>query len=202
MPLMNLGEFVNSFAVGMKTADTQGPVAVGARSREPYLPGIGPHSESETITLAIEHGPFARLRSSGYARREVSYPSVARTKCDIVVDEGPDSWAIEVKMLRMMGNNGRVNDNLMTHILSPYPRQHSAVTDCTKLLRSGFEGHKAIVIFGYDYLDYPMRPAIDAFELLASQRVKLTPTEVSHIEDLIHPVHSKGAVYGWEIRPR
>lgn len=199
---MNLGEFVKSFAIGMKTADMQGPVALGARSRQPYLPGIGPHSESETITLAIEHGPFARLRSADYARREVSYPSVARTKCDIVVDQGPNSWAIEVKMLRMMGNNGQVNDNLITHMLSPYPKQHSAVTDCTKLLQSGFEGHKAIVIFGYDYPEYPMQPAITAFELLASQTVELIPTEVCHFDGLIHPVHRRGAVHGWEIKPR
>ena len=27
----------------------------------------------------------------------------------------------EVKMLRLMGDNGKPNDNMLMHILSPYP---------------------------------------------------------------------------------
>jgi hypothetical protein len=33
----------------------------------------------------------------------------------------PWGWAIEVKMLRLMGDNGKLNDNMVMHILSPYP---------------------------------------------------------------------------------
>ena len=35
-------------------------------------------------------------------------------------------WAIEVKMLRLMGDNGKPNDNMLMHILSPYERHRSA----------------------------------------------------------------------------
>jgi hypothetical protein len=34
----------------------------------------------------------------------------------------PVDWAIEVKMLRLMGDNHKPNDNMLMHILSPYPR--------------------------------------------------------------------------------
>jgi hypothetical protein len=31
-------------------------------------------------------------------------------------------WAIEIKMPRLMGDNGKPNDNMLMHILSPYPK--------------------------------------------------------------------------------
>ena len=49
----------------------------------------------------------------------------------------------------------------------------SALTDCTMLLGSQLGTHKAILIYGYDYPDWPMDPAIKAFQSLASQKVKV-----------------------------
>jgi len=46
-----------------------------------------------------------------------------------------------VKMLRLMGDNSKPNDNMLMHILSPYPSHRSALTDCQKLAASGFQGH-------------------------------------------------------------
>lgn len=194
---MNLGDFVNSFGIGMKRADADGPQAV-SRTGRIYQPGIGPHTESATITLALENGLHPLLKC---ARREVPYPSVPRNACDVVVEDGAEIWAIEVKMLRLMGDNGKPNDNMLMHILSPYPQHRSALTDCSKLLESGFDGKKAVVIFGYDYADFPMAQAIEAFELLASRSVTLASSYHSRVDDLIHPVHRQGAVYGWEVTP-
>jgi hypothetical protein len=56
----------------------------------------------------------------------------------------PDwSWAIEVKLLRLLGDNGKPNDNILMHILSPYPAHRSAFTDCTKLLGAPLGRRKA-----------------------------------------------------------
>jgi hypothetical protein len=49
-----------------------------------------------------------------------------------------------------MGDNGKPNDNMLMHILSPYPSHRSALTDCQKLAASGFSGSLAILIYGYD----------------------------------------------------
>jgi hypothetical protein len=38
--------------------------------------------------------------------------------------------------------------------------------DCKKLVESGLEGRKAIVIYGFDYPELPMDPAIGAFRYL------------------------------------
>lgn len=75
-------------------------------------------------------------------------------------------------------------------------RHRSALTDCGKLIRSGLPGRKAIVIFGYDYDDWPMDPAI---ETLASQRVILGDQHAATYDHLVHPVHQRGRVFAWEI---
>lgn len=194
---MELQDFVEAFGDGLKRADRGGPVALNKRSGSPYSPGIGPHTESETISLVLAHTSMALPP----IRREVPYPNVSRSRCDVVVVDDRDGWVIEVKMLRMMGDNGKPNDNMLMHILSPYARHRSAVTDCAKLLDSGFKERKAIVIFGYEYDDLPMSPAIEAFELLASQTVQLCGVEPASIGRLVHPVHRRGQVFAWEIGP-
>lgn len=67
----------------------------------------------------------------------ISFPN-GRQKCDLCVGASSSwDWAIEIKMLRLMGDNGKPNDNMLMHILSPYAGDRSALTDCVKLLESG-----------------------------------------------------------------
>ena len=133
----------------------------------------------------------------------VPYPGASRQKCDLCIGIGLNwEWATEVKMLRLMGDNGKPNDNMLMHILSPYPNDRSALTDCGKLLEAGFPGRKAILIYGFDYLNLPMDPAIEAFETLARQRIDLGARCLASYADLVHPVHQGGRVFGWEIKAR
>src|SRR5262249_23133547 len=132
--------------------------------------------------------------------REVPYPSGTRQKCDLCFRLGENwEWAIEIKMLRVLGDNGKPNDNILMHILSPYPADRSAVTDCEKLLRSGLEGRKAIIIFAYEYDRYPAEPVIRAFELLARDRVLVGERHAAEFQGLVHPVHRRKQVYAWEV---
>lgn len=164
---MHLQTFISAFASAMREVDARGPVASNVRSGALYQPGLGPHTERQTVSLVM-----SLLQGSvGYAL-EVPYPNAQRSKCDVVISR-PEAWSIEFKMLRLMGDNGKPNDNILMHILSPYPEHRSALTDTEKLLRSGLPGRKAIVIYGYDYPEWPMEPAIAAFEVLAHARVKL-----------------------------
>jgi hypothetical protein len=147
--VVELARLVEDFAVAIRHVDARGLQAVGARTGRAYQPGIGPHSESEAIklvadelaalTVCMQHMPSTCLIAS-------------RQRCDWCLGS-PPSWdcAIEAKLLRLFGDNGKINDNMLTHILSPYPAQRSAPTDCDKLVASGLRGRKAILIFGYDY---------------------------------------------------
>ena len=60
---------------------------------------------------------------------------------------------------------------------------------------------KYVLIYGYDYEAWPMDRAIEAFELLARQHVRLGPRVVAGANTLVHPVHRTSRVFGWEIGP-
>lgn len=80
------------------------------------------------------------------------YPSASRQICDLCLGVAPNGdWAIEVKMLRFLEDNGKPNDYMLMHILSPDAEHRSALTDCEKLVTKGPKGRKAVLIFGYDY---------------------------------------------------
>jgi hypothetical protein len=105
-------------------------------------------------------------------------------------------------MLRLFGDNGNLNDNMLMHILSPYPEHRSALTDCEKLVESGLAGVKAILIYGFESAEFPTAPAIKAFELLARDRVTLSDRAEACFRNLIHPVHTSGIVVAWDISER
>jgi hypothetical protein len=104
---------------------------------------------------------------------------------------------VEGKLLRLKGDNGKPNDNMLMHILSPYPQHRSALTDRIKLSNSGFDGQKAVVILGYDYPDMPLEPAILAFGKLASGTIG--QRSETPFEALCHSVHCSEKVMAWPV---
>ena len=112
----------------------EAPAIVFERSHLPGEIRIGPHPETQAVNLVVQELP--QISEQQYGNRlhvNVPYP-VGRQKCDLCIGS-PTSWewTIEFKMLRLMGDNGKSNDNMLMHILSPYPNDRSALTDCVKL---------------------------------------------------------------------
>jgi len=196
--VLSLEQIVRDFADGMKAADAKRPVAQNARSASKYRPGLGPFSEAATIRLVMLE--LVALQAEQYRDHslEVAYPAVSRSKCDLCIGRAPHwNWAIEGKMLRLLGDNGLPNDNMLMHILSPFPEHRSALTDCKKLRTSGLEGRKAVLIFGYECEARPLELAIAAFEKLAG--LQSSDRCIASAEGLVHPVHNRALVYGWDL---
>ena len=197
-PALSLHEIVSDFAAGIRLADLKRPVARSARSEREYQPGLGPFTESETIKLVMSELEEMLPERYGHYCLEVKYPASPRNRCDICLGIDPDwNWAIEVKMLRMMGDNGRPNDNMVMHILSPYPEHRSALSDCSKLRASGLFGRKAMLIYAYDYDTFPIEPLISAFETLSG--LKPANRATACVDNLSHPVHCRAVVCGWDL---
>jgi hypothetical protein len=200
--VIDLARLVGDFALGIERADKRRPQAPASRSDRTYRPGLGPHTEAQTIALVLKELVELDAMYSAHTV-DVRYPDRPRQRCDWCLGTSPVwDWAIEAKLLRLFGDNGKPNDNMLTHVLSPYPDHRSALTDCDKLSASSLQGRKAILIFGYDYDGWEMAPAIDAFETLASRRVELGVRQVAGFSNLVHPVHTCGAVVAWEVAPR
>ena len=71
---------------------------------------------------------------------------------------------------RILGDNGKADDNILMHILSPCPAHRNALTDCEKLASSSLGQQKATLIYAYDAGEWPLEPAISAFETFARER--------------------------------
>jgi hypothetical protein len=194
--LLPLDLIVTDFAQGMEMADARRP------AYKTYQPGLGPHTEPLTVALVMAE--LAAAWPERYAAHQlgVPYADGTRQACDLCLGRPPAwEWAVEVKMIRMMSDNAKPNDNLPTHILSPYPQHRSALTDCAKLAGSALGERKAILMYGYAYPDFPLEPLVEAFEVLAGRQVRLGHRHTGTFQGLIHPVHQQGAVFGWEVLP-
>ena len=190
----HLDNFLKDFSSSIVKADKREPQYV-SRTGKQYQKGIGPHTEDLTVDLTLQEFPN---HWDGMIQRFIPYPENKRWKCDLLIDTPDGKLFIEIKMMRLYGDNGKTNDNITMHILSPYPKQRSALTDISKLKESGFDGSKAIVIYGYDYDDYPLLDMMECFEKLGAEDLEI-PSMVYDFENLVHPIHSKGQVFGWMI---
>jgi len=197
MANFDLSRFVADFVCALERTDARRP-----QSKE-YLPGIGPFDEPQAVRLIF--ADLAALNPEVYDPAtwslEAPYPGDASQRLDIRL--GPSTtpdWAIEVKMMRLLRNNGDLEPSAVGHILSPY--QDSALVDCEKLVAAPFPCRKAILIYGFDYDAYPLQPMLDAFEMLARLRVRLGPRHRADFAGLVHPHHRRGSVLAWEIAPR
>ena len=191
---LTAARLARDFAAGLMLADARRPTWAA------YQPGIGPHREPQAVALVLAELRRDHPALYGSVQTGVPYPNSPRQKCDLLVTpSGGRAWAVEAKMLRLMGDNGKPNDNMLMHILSPYPDDNSALTDCQRLAASSFSGSLAVLLYGYDYDARSMEPAVQAFEQLAMQRVRLGPRQVASFEGLIHPVHRRGGVFVWEV---
>ena len=180
-----LTAFVADFADGLKAADAKQPQAVNQRSEKIFQPGIGPHTETQTVRLVLDE--MRAARPARYSRVEfaIPYPTERRQKCDLAVPAGGEHWFIEVKMWRLMGDNGKPNDNMLMHVLSPYAQHRSALADCEKLSNSGFTGRKAILIYGYEAEGWPLSLVVDAFQTLARTRTALERSTAGSFSELL-----------------
>ena len=190
-------KIISDFALSMKKIDSTKPVYVSQRkNKNVYKPGIGPHTETATINLVVNELKQDKFYTK--IEREIKYPN-SRKSCDLKFNISDKILFSEVKMMRIMGDNNKANDNIFMHIFSPYEKQNSALTDGLKLLKSGFDGEKSIIIYGYDYDDFPIEKTISLFEKTTKDFFNISERYSASFEKLVHPVHTRGSVYGWLI---
>lgn len=192
-----LERLVGDVAAAFTMADGYRPVWTSRTGRQ-YQAGIGPHGEDAAVALMLTELRQIAPYESVTCGQFLPYPDAPRQRCDIWLGD-PTEWVVEVKMARFKGDNGKQDDTALKDLLSPYESDRSALTDTVKLARSGFPSRKAMLIYGFEFEDRPLEPVIAAFEILAGDRVKLGPRHRAAMGPLVHPVHSEGAVFGWEI---
>ena len=193
--MFELRQIVSDFASALKHLDASAPQ--GKSKSRAYQPGVGPLTESEAISRSL---PFLKQISPEYiSARPICYPSSRKT-CDLVV---PGQWALEFKLVRPFGDNGKEAEQWSENLLHPYPGNTSSLGDCYKLRDSHFVERKAIVVFGYEHTPplVEIEVVVKCFEVIATQTLgfRLGERHSALVTGLIHPVHQQCRVYGWEI---
>ena len=94
------------------------------QSRVPFRefrPGVGPYGEPQLVRAIAQ-----RLNEFG------AYRGTACTKrCPDLLIRG--AWAVEFKLVRPFGDNGKEAENWSVNLLHPYEGNVSAIGDCLKL---------------------------------------------------------------------
>jgi len=160
---MELEVIVNKLVEALIKVDANTTTIHHSRSGSgAYLPCVGTIWEDDFTREAIiewnDNHPNDFLEFSK-DWLEVKYPG-KRGKCDLCIRSidhnagigKPDfEWAIEMKYVRFVGDNGKNNDYGVTKVASPYRKDRSSVLDAERLGEFDLAKRKAIVMYGFEF---------------------------------------------------
>jgi hypothetical protein len=183
---MNLDQLSAAIADYLKRLDDTYPV------HKSFQPGIGPFGEPQlvgAIADGISHGGI------GCHTHRTPDMSVNDTE-----------WALEFKIARPFGDNGKEAENWTVNLLHPYEGNVSAIGDAIKLCKLSGYHQRAIIVIGYEHqpAKIPLDPLISSFEVIARDviGIELGPRIVHTKRDLVHPVHQVVHCYAWQVFAR
>lgn len=182
---MDLETVVTDVADALKEVDSSG---VPFKN---FLPGVGPYGEPQLVKKICE-----------YLNALERYCRCAKTKRtpDLIL---AGHWALEFKIVRPFGDNGKVAENWSVNLLHPYEGNTSLLGDCLKLRSHTGRERKAVIAIGYEH-DPPkitLEPLVRSFEVIASSvlSIQLGERLSERRNGLIHPVHQQLVVMGWSV---
>ena len=182
---MDLSEVISDLAAAIVAVDRCG------QPFRNFQPGVGPYGEPQLVKLLA-----SKLNQSP------KYHGAARTMRtpDLLI---PEAWALEFKITRPFGDNGKEAENWSVNLLHPYPGNVSAVGDCFKLKNYTGPERKGIVVIGYEHVPprIDLKPLVECFELIAGQIMGFRLSERierSH-SGLVHPIHQSLRLFAWEL---
>jgi len=156
--------------------------------------GVGPYGEPQMVAAVAE-----------CLNRTAPYRGLVTTQRtpDLLVR---GNWALEFKLARPFGDNGREAENWSVNLLHPYEGNVSAIGDCLKLARWSGEERRASIVVGYEHTParIDLERLLRAFEVVASQvaGLELGQRLEAVRTGLVHPVHQQLRVVAWEVLTR
>ncbi|MFZ2096812.1 MAG: hypothetical protein WAV05_09260 [Anaerolineales bacterium] len=179
---MTYAELIKVIADILKGFDSEKPV------HKAFQPGIGPFGEPQIVKIIAE-----RLNLLDILAQTKRLP-------DLVVQ---NEWAIEFKIVRPFGDNGKEAENWSVNMLHPYPGNVSLISDAIKLIQLENYNHKGLFVIGFEHnpVRISLDPLIESFESITKYVMHFNISD--RIEQrrysLVHPEHQVLRCIGWEI---
>jgi hypothetical protein len=138
-----------------------------ANVSERFQAGVGPYGEPQLVKLIAAHlNHLPNYHGTVSTKR---YP-------DLLI---PSEWAVEFKITRPFGDNGKEAENWSVNLLHPYAGNVSTIGDCRKLATYLGSERRAVVVIGYEHVPpkIDLTPLIESFEAIAKHvsRITLSP---------------------------
>ena len=156
-----------------------------------FHPGVGPYGEPQLVKLVAER--LNDIPRYGGCAKTMRSP-------DLLI---AGHWALEIKIARPFGDNGKSAENWSQNLLHPYSGNTSLLGDCLKLQAMARSEQKAVVAIGYEHVsaEISLEPLWKAFEVVAAAvlNIQLGARAAAFRDALIHPVHQQLVVVGWEV---
>jgi len=176
-------EIVKTIADILKEYDAEMPV------HKAFRPGIGPFGEPQIVGVIAK-----RLSSRGIAAQTKRTPDL-----DI-----QHQWAIEFKIVRPFGDNGKEAENWSVNMLHPYAGNVSLIGDAIKLSKLDTFSYKGLFVIGFEHnpAKISLNPLLDSFESIAKQVMKIDLGEriEQKREELVHSEHQVVRCIGWQLK--
>lgn len=168
---MELDKILDRFSEGLVYVDKESKIINSSRNGIEYLPGLTtiyePQCAEELMKWWKNTYPndFDDVKniSTNYP-----YPETPSNKCDIIFSSDDQNlsnaeWAIELKKIAFLGDNGKNNDYGPSKLLSPFLKDRSLSHDVIKLKKSKLARRKAVIGYGFDYTISSLELALSKF---------------------------------------
>lgn len=179
---MKYYDIVTTIADILKAFDAEEPV------HKAFKPGIGPFGEPQIVRIIAQ-----RLS-------EIGIQSETRRTPDLDIQH---EWAIEFKIVRPFGDNGKEAENWSVNMLHPYSGNVSLIGDAIKLTTLSTYLNKGLFIIGFEHdpAKISLDPLIDSFEAIAKQVlcIGLGDRIEENRKGLVHPEHQILRCIGWQL---
>jgi hypothetical protein len=153
-----------------------------------FRPGIGPFGEPQIVRVIA-----LRLSAKGIAAQTKRTPDL-----DI-----QHQWAIEFKIVRPFGDNGKEAENWSVNMLHPYAGNVSLIGDALKLSSLNTFPNKGLFVIGFEHnpAKISLDPLLNSFESIARQVMKIDLGEriEQKREGLVHSEHQVLRCIGWQL---
>jgi hypothetical protein len=112
-------------------------------------------------------------------------------------------WAIEFKIVRPFGDNGREAENWSVNMLHPYEGNVSLIGDAIKLSKLGGYSHKGLFVIGFEHspAKIDLDPLVASIEAIAKNvmGIGISRRIEERRDSLVHSEHQVLRCFGWEL---